>query len=161
MKKHTLLLILFILFYTQCTSQHKIKNSHNITTINQKNQKINKIELKEQTRGINRIITFESDSLTISLNNEVKNLPFSLGEWQNITKQINLLELSKISSYQAPTMGRFSDRALSSSIIIFSEGKIYESSTFDAGIPPKELEGLYRVLKSKVGILKSTKPRFR
>ncbi|WP_374460790.1 hypothetical protein [Chryseobacterium taeanense] len=161
MKKHSLLLILFVLFHIQCISQHKTKSNKNIAIINKKMQEIYKIELKEQTRGMSRIVTFEPDSLTVSLNDKLEKLPFSVSDWQNILKQVSLLDLSKISSYQAPTDNRFSDRALSSSIIIFSKGKMYESSTFDAGIPPKELEGLYHLLKGKGGMLKNTKPEFR
>ncbi|WP_220180789.1 hypothetical protein [Chryseobacterium chendengshani] len=80
-------------------------------------------------------------------------------EWENIIKETNILDLSKISSYESLTTGRYSDRALASKIIITSGSNTYESSTFDEGIPPKELDALYRLLKNKSGI--GTKPKIR
>lgn len=154
------LLILFSLININCISQQKRDIHRNISTVNQKIQKIEKIELREQTRGTNRIITFEPTFFNIFLNGNDTKTELSTADWENISNQAGLIDLSKISSYQSPTTGRFSDRALSSTIIITSAGKIYESSSFDAGIPPKELEGLYQLLKSKSGIIKRPKPKF-
>ncbi|RTZ46319.1 hypothetical protein EJ377_18340 [Chryseobacterium arthrosphaerae] len=42
-------------------------------------------------------------------------------EWNNIARQAEALDLSKISDLQSPTTGRFSDQALSSTFIITSE----------------------------------------
>jgi hypothetical protein len=82
-------------------------------------------------------------------------------EWEKIIKVATLIDLSKISSFQAPTTGRFSDKALASTIIITSNGKTYESGSFDAGIPPKELEELYLLLKGKIQKFKPAVPERR
>ncbi|WP_142719819.1 hypothetical protein [Chryseobacterium rhizoplanae] len=71
----------------------------------------------------------------------------SLSEWENISRQAEALNLSKISDLQSPTTGRYTDRALAATIIITSNGVTYTSATFDAGIPPKELEALYNTLQ--------------
>ncbi|WP_294250111.1 hypothetical protein [uncultured Chryseobacterium sp.] len=68
-------------------------------------------------------------------------------DWQDILGEVNTLDLAKIQRYQSTSEGRFSDRALSSEIIIFSEGKIYTSASFDEKVPPAELKGLYDLLK--------------
>jgi len=120
--------------------------------------KIEKIEIAEQTRGINRTIVYTSTSKTISNNGEQTSEKLPSAEWEKIVKQASIIDLSKISSFEAPTTGRFSDKALASTIIITSDGKTYESGSFDAGIPPKELEELYLLLKGKIQKFKSTVP---
>lgn len=132
-----------------CKTQQKQENINNNSAKLQKEQKIEKIELTEQTRGINRIITFTPSSKTVSLNGSHTKAELTSSEWENINKTAGSLDLSKISSYQAPTTGRFSDRALASTIAITSNGTTYTSASFDAGTPPKELEGLYILLQDK------------
>ncbi|KQM62022.1 hypothetical protein [Chryseobacterium sp. Leaf201] len=154
-------LIIFLCTTVQCNTQEKIKKTDDHTVITQKKQKISRIELKEQTRGTNRSITFDAGSIITSLNENISKSEISSSEWENIVKQTSLIDLSKIASYESPTTGRFSDRALASTIIITSNGKTYQSASFDAGIPPKELEGLYRLLKSKSGITKRGEPKLR
>ncbi|SHM01059.1 hypothetical protein [Chryseobacterium polytrichastri] len=146
MKPYTLLLLsFFFLLNISCKSQQK--NDHNNL---RNNSSLLKIELKEQTRGTNRLITFTLNSKIISLNGDIKNESISTNEWKNITEQVDLIELSKIGSFVSPTTGRYSDKALASTIIIYANGKEYTSSTFDAGIPPKELENLYKALMGNV-----------
>lgn len=145
--QYLLILFFFILFNTNSTSQQKKVIHKNNSTYTTQKSKIEKIELKEQTRGTNRIITFTPDSKIISLNGEITTMPLSSDEWQKITKSASSIELSKISSLSSPTTDRYSDRALASTITIFSQGKKYTSSTFDSGNPPKELEILYKKLQ--------------
>ncbi|MBB6369113.1 hypothetical protein [Chryseobacterium shigense] len=114
----------------------------------QAKSKIEKIEVTEQTRGTNRLITFTPDSKITSVNGNVTTSILSAVNWENIVKNAEAIDLSKIASFQSPTEGRFGDRALYSSILITKGGKVYESSNFDAGNPPKELENLYNALFS-------------
>ncbi|MEI7487029.1 MAG: hypothetical protein WCJ72_06390 [Chryseobacterium sp.] len=69
-------------------------------------------------------------------------------------KQAATIDLSKISLLESPTTNRYSDRALSSSISIISNKENYQSSDFDAGNPPKELNILYNTL---IGSSKETR----
>lgn len=161
MKANTLLLISLSLVNITCISQQKTEKIENNSSTYQKTTEIDKIELKEQTRGTNRSITFDAGSIITSLNENISKSEISSSEWENIVKQASLIDLSKIASYESPTTGRFSDSALASTIIITSNGKNYQSASFDAGIPPKELEGLYRLLKSKSGITKRGEPKLR
>ncbi len=161
MKIQSQLLILFSLIIINCNSQQKTNINKNIPIISQKKQEIEKIELKEQTRGTNRIITFEPTFFNTFLNGNTTKTELSTVDWENIVKEASLIDLSKISTYKSPTTKRFSDGALSSTIVITLAGKTYESSTFDAGIPPKELEGLYLLLRSKSGTIKRLAPKLR
>ncbi|NIF03870.1 hypothetical protein F3J23_00285 [Chryseobacterium sp. Tr-659] len=145
MKAYSLLIVTFlILSNTNCTSQNKTEiNKNNLTNTTQKS-KIEKIELKEQTRGTRRITTFSPGLKIFSLNETVTHSPLSVDDWKRISEQAGQIELSTISNLKAPTSSRFTDAALASSISITSDGKVYTSSTFDSGVPPKELEKLYK-----------------
>jgi len=146
MKSSILLIISFISININCTSQQKRNIYENKSIITQKSEKIEKIEVTEKTRGTNRTISFTPTSKIVSVNGSNTTTALSSIEWQNILKQITTIDLSKISLLESPTTHRYSDRALSSKIFITSNGKTYQSSDFDAGIPPKELENLYNIL---------------
>ncbi|MET3538785.1 hypothetical protein [Chryseobacterium limigenitum] len=146
MKSYILLIISCSLININCTSQQKSTISENKSIIIQKNEKIEKIEIIEKTRGTNRIISFTPTSKIVSVNGNITTTELPSIEWQNILKQATTIDLSKISLLESPTTNRYSDKALSSKISIISNGKTYLSSDFDAGVPPKELENLYSIL---------------
>ncbi|WP_294323684.1 hypothetical protein [uncultured Chryseobacterium sp.] len=154
MKINVIFLLICCLANIKCISQNSSTDTVNNSKINQRFGQIEKIELTERTRGTDRVFTFESASLNISLNGTTTLKELSKANWDEIIKQASLIDLSKISTYTAPTTGRYSDSALSSTIIITSAGKTYESASFDEEIPPKELEGLYLLLKGKSKIIK-------
>jgi len=153
MKTSTIFLLLYCLLNVKCNSQNNSSGLTGQIKSHKNKSGIQKIELTERTRGTNRIFTFEPASLNISLNGTATQRALSPADWENVTKQAALINVSKISTYTAPTTGRYSDSALASTIIITAAGKTYESSSFDAEIPPKELEGLYQLLKGKSQIL--------
>ena len=136
-----------------CTSSLS-KTKDNTTQVNNK-QKIDKIELTEQTRGTNRKFTLTPNNLKTSVNNNITDSKITSSEWAAILHENNKLDLSKISTYQSTTTGRFSDRALSSKIIISSEEDLYQSSTFDSGNPPAELKSLYDEIQKLIATKKS------
>jgi len=138
------ILTLLLLFDISCNSQQK-SSVGQLNTV-QKSSDIKKIEVTERTRGTNRIITFIPGSKITSVNGSESVATLSSTDWNNIIKQVGLIDLSKISTLQSPTEGRATDRALASAIIITTGKETFRSSSFDAGIPPKELEGLYRIL---------------
>ncbi|SIP97510.1 hypothetical protein SAMN05880574_10383 [Chryseobacterium sp. RU37D] len=149
MKPKLLLIIFYALINLGCVHQLKTENPRNESITLQKSPKIERIEITERTRGTNRSTVYAPFS-KITLDNGQKTTEnISTAQWKEIAKQAGLINLSKMPSFPSPTTGRFSDRALISTLIITSEGKTYTSSSFDAGIPPKELEGLYILLKGK------------
>ncbi|MDR2235398.1 MAG: hypothetical protein LBE92_04685 [Chryseobacterium sp.] len=146
MKFHQLIILIPLLVSNvNCTSQQKTAGTEKTDTLQRKSE-ISKIEVTEQTRGTNRIITFVSGTQTTSLNGNVTTSVLKDEDWKNMVKQAGMIDLSAIESFQAPTDGRATDRALASAIIITTKDGTYRSSSFDAGRPPKELEGLYRLL---------------
>jgi hypothetical protein len=154
MKTTTIFLLISCILNIKCISQNDRSGLTNHMQLGKYNTVIERVELTEQTRGTNRIFTFEPLSSSISLNGNINKTELPPANWKNITEQASAIDLSKISTYVAPTTGRYSDSVLSSTIIITSGGKAYESSSFDAGIPPKELEGLYQLLRGKSQIIK-------
>lgn len=139
-------LIPLVLCNMNCTSQQKGSLGTIASNDVQKKSRIEKIEITEQTRGTNRLISFTPGSKTTSVNGTVSVDVLSAAAWENIVKQAELIDLDKIASLKSPSEGRFGDRAFASTILVTSGGKTYESSTFDSGVPPKELESLYREL---------------
>ncbi|MGU3377576.1 hypothetical protein [Chryseobacterium sp. M5A1_1a] len=103
--------------------------------------------MSERTRGINQNSIFTSKFIKTTSNEDSTQIAMPPSEWENISKQAEVLDLSKISSLQSPTTGRYSDQALSATIIITSNGITYTSASFDAGLPPKELEALYNTIQ--------------
>lgn len=153
MKQYALLLLSFFIFLnTSCISQHKNDNKNNLKN----NSSLLKIELKEQTRGTNRLITFTPNSKITSLNGDTTTSSLSTDEWRKITEQVSLIELSKVDTFSSPTTDRYSDKALASTITFFVKEKEYVSSSFDAGAPPKELKSLYDLLMGNTKKQKKT-----
>ena len=71
MKPHILLIIFFTFININCSSQHKKDIYKNKLTIKEKNEKIEKIEITEKTRGTNRVISFTPISKTVSINGNI------------------------------------------------------------------------------------------
>lgn len=137
-----------ILSIISCINQNKNNISSKNSIKIEKQKKIEKIELTERTRGTNRSVAYTPNLITATFNGDSTQTAMPLSEWENISKQAEALDLTKISNLQSPTTGRYSDRALASTIIITSNGITYTSATFDSGIPPKELEALYNTLQT-------------
>lgn len=142
MKFLSILLIPLLLSSVNCTSQQKKPDVEKTETA-QKKSTVKKVEIRERTRGTNRIITFIPGSKITSLNGNVTTSVLAASDWKKIVKQAGMIDLSAIASLQAPTNGSATDRALASVITVTTDDGVYKSSSFDSGIPPKELENLY------------------
>lgn len=136
--------IILVLSSIHCQNQSKSGNIEKNVIAKAQQSKIEKIELIEQTRGFHTTIILTPQLKTTSFNGEENKLPMSSSEWESLSKQTAAIDLSKISTLQAPTTGRHSDQAMIANLIITSNGTTYTSANFDSGNPPKELEGLYR-----------------
>ncbi|MGI9580053.1 hypothetical protein ACR1PO_02460 [Chryseobacterium sp. RRHN12] len=143
-------LILFtVILGTSATSCiHKNNSENNTTNITNtvQQQKIEKIQLVERTRGFSRSITVTPLSKEVNINEEISNTKIAPAEWKTVSQLAGIIDLSRISELKSPTTGRHSDQAMIASMIITSDGKEYTSSDFDSGRPPKELEALYNAV---------------
>lgn len=146
--KLQIILMHFIFIFLNTGCIHQNKNNSKKITAEAKQEKIEKIQLTEQTRGFSEsIVIIPASKATASNGKEPVNTPLSTSEWENISKLAEALDLSAISNLTSPTTGRHSDQALSATIIITSNGTTYTSASFDAGHPPKELEALYNAIQ--------------
>ncbi|WP_347216302.1 hypothetical protein [Chryseobacterium sp.] len=143
----TSLNIILVLSSIHCQHQSKNGSIEKNSTVNAQRTKIEKIELTERTRGFHTIITLTPQSKITSFNGEENKYPLSSSEWESISQQAAAIDLSKISTLQAPTTGRHSDQAMIANLMITSNGTTYTSSDFDSGNPPKELEALYKKIQ--------------
>ncbi|MCT2561399.1 hypothetical protein [Chryseobacterium herbae] len=151
--KHYIILINTILIISNisCFPQQKEVKTGNKSIEKAKTEKIEKVELAENTRGINRHTTFTPNSKILVDNGVTTTYPTTSSEWSNIAREAELIDLSKIADLESPTTERYSDQALSVVITITSNGKIYISGTFDDGRPPKQLEALYKQMTNPKG----------
>ncbi|MBP2619049.1 hypothetical protein [Chryseobacterium jejuense] len=141
--------IILVLSSIHCQNQSKNGNIEKNANVSMQQTKIEKIQLTEQTRGFHTTITFTPKSRTTSFNGEENNKPMSSSDWERISKQAAAIDLSKISTLEAPTTGRHSDQAMIANLIITSNGTPYTSASFDSGNPPKELKPLYDEFQRK------------
>ncbi|KUJ50432.1 hypothetical protein [Chryseobacterium sp. JAH] len=155
MKILTSVLLSFLtMIFTSCNLPKK-NSADPASSVGTKNlaAKIEKIELTEQSRGVNRLYTFTKKEKTTTLNGSSSTLAMPVSEWDKICTEVNLLNLTTIENLESPTTGRFSDAALSSDIVIYIDGKTYHSASFDAGIPNEKLKALYNALKDPSGTI--------
>lgn len=145
--KTLLILIISFILNISCLSQKKDLQLMNSNHTKNENQIIKKIELTEKTRGTNRLFTFTKNLLSKDINGEKTTSILSSLQWKNILQITEMIDLQKISTYKSPTTARYSDAALASTIIITVDDKKYNSSDFDKGKAPKELEALYNELQ--------------
>lgn len=152
MKKRFILInIILSIFNMSCFHQNKNENNGNKSIVSVKNQKIEQVQLIEQTRGTNESVTFTPFFMEANSNGEIMKSTISNSYWEGISKQAEAIDLLGISNLKSPTTDRYSDQALSATIIIVSNGSKFTSATFDAGKPPKELEALYEKIKNPSG----------
>ncbi len=92
-----------------------------------------------------------NDSL-VSVSKDRKVNPVSKAITSENWKQLNLLldpiNLDSISTLKAPTEARFYDGASIGKLEVTKNGTVYESSSFDHGKPPMEIEALVKEILS-------------
>lgn len=144
---HFILLTSLFAFNVNCQSNPS-KNKDNLI-ISKDIQSIEKIEILEQSRGINKSFVLNSTQKIATINGNKINKVTEIDEWSSIITEVNKINVSQLSSYIAPTDKRYSDAAMATTIKITLKGKEYSSNSFDAGNPPKELAALYKILKEQ------------
>jgi len=92
-----------------------------------------------------------SDSI-VSISKERKAKPVSKvitsENWEILNSLLENITLGSISTLKAPTEARFYDGASIGKLEVKKNGIVYESSSFDHGKPPKEIEALVKEILS-------------
>jgi hypothetical protein len=110
------------------------------------------IEYVANTRGFYTKIIVQNQTATVSKdrngNDNAKPVKISDADWKALVSAFQNVDLEGISKLKSPTEKRFYDGAAAASIKITYKGKIYESSSFDHGKPPAEIEKLVNKITS-------------
>lgn len=150
MKSNTLLILTFIFSIIVVLSCNSLKSAQSNTK-----EIISKITLEKTTMGSNSLLEVTKDEILNSSTNrdgtgDAASGKTSVKDWQAINSLVSKLDLSEIEKWEGPTQARFYDGAKATMISIESDGKLYNSQSFDEGKPPAELKKLYDYLESLV-----------
>jgi hypothetical protein len=147
MKKVAILLISTIILMA-CNGQ---KNAP--TTSSEKNI-LDGMQLKysANSRGFFQEIKIEDHNVFISNDRNATNNqnPFKIGDkdWQQLSYLVAKINLDELANLKAPTEKRFYDGAAIANLSVTKNEKTYESSAFDNGFPPIEIEDLVKKITS-------------
>lgn len=124
------LLLLTLFLAKGCANQNKIDMS------------TASIEYNTVTRGSNKTILVENQTVAVSSKRDEKSLPtpISDADWKLLVAEFQKLNLEGIPNLKAPTEKRFYDGAAIANLKIKYQGKTYETKGFDHGFPPQEIE---------------------
>ena len=146
MKKSALLaLVAFILL--ACNVQK------NASTTAEKNS-LEEFQLiyKANTRGFFQEIKIKDHNVYISNDRNGTNnqnpVKIADKDWQNITELVSKVNLDGLAELKSPTEKRFYDGAAIANLSITKNDQTYQSSDFDNGFPPKEIEELVKKITS-------------
>lgn len=112
------------------------------------------IEYTANTRGFYQKITLENQTITVSKdrdgNDRAAPIKISNADWKEVVACFKELELDRLSELKAPTEKRFHDGAAIANLKINYKDKIYETTDFDHGFPPKEIKKFVAKINSFV-----------
>ena len=128
-----ILMLLMLVIFESCAAQQK-----NLNII---------VFYEAQTRGSFIQYELTNNILTINTNSEKKSVILNEAEIREFNLAIQKINLSEIKNVKAPSDKRFSDGALSANFKFIKNDKVFTSSDFDHGNPPKEFHDLYELFK--------------
>ena len=104
------------------------------------------IEYNATTRGFYQQIVVQNQKFTVTndRNGNEKLVPKSISksDWKGIIDAFQEVELEEIPNLKGPTEKRFYDGAAIANVKISYKGKTYQTTGFDHGNPPIEIEKL-------------------
>lgn len=103
-------------------------------------------EYEASTRGLSKKVTIRKDSTFIFDQEKKIKLVTKKSDWIFLNQQISKLDLNKLDLFEAPTDERHTDRVLNASLIITTTNHSYESTEFDHGNSPEEIEPIVELL---------------
>ncbi len=109
------------------------------------------IEYTANTRGFYQKITIKDKSVAVSRVRDEKAPRFeklSDSNWDELAGLLKSVDLDGLSNLKAPTEKRYYDGAAMADLKITYKDSTYQSSTFDHGYPPVEIEKLINKINS-------------
>jgi hypothetical protein len=109
---------------------------------------IKSVELSYQSRGMQKFLRIDSDSITVTINSKVSNYKTTKVKWQKILKTFLKVKLSGISSLKRPSTKSFHDRSMMSQLKVVTNLREYDSVSFDHDKAPSALVNTINAMKS-------------
>ena len=108
---------------------------------------IQTVELSYQTRGMQKSLRINRDSIIVTINGKVTDYQTTNVQWQRILKTSLKVKLGTISSLKRPSTKSFHDGAMMAHLKIVTNLKEYNSVDFDHDMPPSKLGKLIGAMK--------------
>ncbi len=104
------------------------------------------IQYTANTRGFFQKIVIINQKATISRDRNEKELPVEVAisdaDWKELVTAFSKINLEEVPKLKDPTQKRFYDGAAIANLKIRYQDTNYETTDFDHGFPPKEIEKL-------------------
>lgn len=102
------------------------------------------IQYTANARGFYQKIVIINQKATISSDRDEKKIPTEVtildADWKQLVGYFKKINLEAIPKLKDPTQKRFYDGAAIANLKIFHQNKSYETTDFDHGYPPAEIE---------------------
>ena len=113
------------------------------------NTDVTEISYIASTRGYYYKAVISPKKVLIYNNNnetDVKEREITPNDWKNLIKYLENIEVASISELQRPSKDSYFDGAASAHITVGTSKKVYTSSPFDQGNPPKEINSFVKAI---------------
>jgi type IV secretory pathway VirB6-like protein len=140
--------------FVSCNCQKKaLDQSPSAATVSAVNQQnMPKLEYVATTRGFYEKITIENNTVTVSHDrngvDKGETAQISNSDRNELRIALEKFKLSDLSTFKDPTQKRFYDGAAIATLKITDQEKVYETTSFDHGFPPAEIEVLITKITS-------------
>lgn len=108
------------------------------------------LEYTAISRGSYYKIVISSEHISVQRGHESKAIikKCSAENWSKLMQALNAIDLNEISDLKAPTEKRLFDGAAGAQLKISADKVVYETQSFDHGVPPKAIENLVKEILS-------------
>jgi hypothetical protein len=132
--KTILALVAIVVLGTTCDNKNKSDLENTV------------IEYSANTRGFYQKIIISNRKLSVSKDRNGTEKPIATAisdaDWKELVTAFQTIELDNLATLKAPSEKRFHDGAAIADLKIVHQEKTYQSTSFDHGTPPKEIEKL-------------------
>lgn len=153
MKKTALLLVsIFALVGCNCQKKTIEESKETVSNPSVKQYNLPRIEYVANTRGFYEKIVIENKMVWLSKDRDAKKMgePNAISDDVNkeLASYLKTINLDQLSTYKDPTQKRFYDGAAIAELKITVDGKEYQTTNFDHGYPPIEIEKFVNLITS-------------
>ena len=161
--KNLFILLALALTLISCTTEEisstTNENSTNVSQVETNQQRVGatqtlnattQIVIKAVTRGFSSSIVVKNSKITKSSTGVVPPMTITIttAKWNVLKQKFTAMNLSNISTYNAPSCTSCTDAGYSETLEITHNGVTYTSQNYDSSNPPSQLKGFITYIKS-------------